>query len=199
MSGPIVQAVLEAEWPRPSVMLTAVMLAWRAHDNGTLRVMQSWLASQMGTSRETVSRSVGALVEAEIIRISARGRGSYAWNPAALADLQAFIANIPDYSSRAIPSRERGERPANATGNQAAHYDRERPASARPVPARAEPYTLNARQLATLAAMRAERAALEARHGEENVYGGEQGLELVAPHSADDDCIALDPMPAAVD
>lgn len=175
--------VMQHDWPRPAVMLCAVVLAWEARSDGYTRLMQSWIARQMGVSRETVSRAIAALVEADIVR-KAPARSSYRWNPDALADLDTFIARIPDNSERPIPAQVQQER--------------QRPASARPVPVqgRAEPYTLNARQLATLARMRAERAALEARHGEENVYGGEQGLELVAPHTADDDCIALDPMPA---
>lgn len=170
------EPVMHADWPHPTTMAVAVVMAWNSSASGDVRMMQAEIARQMRASRQTVSREVTRLVACGVLEEVRRNR--WRWRLDALADLDAALARYEE--TAATPATLRGV-----------------------VKPRAEPRTteLDSRgtQQTRLAAILAERQALEARHGPENVYGGDDGLELVAPHTDDDDCIALDPMPVAVE
>lgn len=110
MSIDQLRPVMAVDWPRPSMMALASVLAWEASSAGHVRLLQSWAARQLGCSAETVSRSIAQLVEADIIRIGPRGRGHYIWNPAALASLAEYVDRLPLTLAAPVPPRDTQDR-----------------------------------------------------------------------------------------
>jgi hypothetical protein len=187
------KAIMAVDWPRPSVFGLAALLAWESRDDGEFSFMQSWGARTLGTSRDTMSRTMAALMEARII--TGHGRSRYAWNPEALADLRAFVARIPDNSRRAVPDRDDdgrltypdGVAPANATGGQLARVQRPTPEPATP-PATPRPGRPTPAQLDTARRL----GAAANRHGSDNVRLSDGAIILDNGHDDADDCGDLD-------
>lgn len=193
MSITQLEPVLHADWPHPAAFAVAVLLAWHSDRRGDVRMMQAEIARQLRTSRSTVSRELGRLIACGILEESRRNR--WQWNADALEDLETALAHYPEVAGTPVTLRgvvkplSRHERtPAEVRADNTRDTERIEPES---------PYS--PRRVAMLTSLRAERAALEARHGEGSVEGTERGLELAPPHTDDDDCIGLDPLPVAVD